>query len=109
MVVKIVDAIVVIDATVSLNAIFGTQTVLDNKQRPLVAIVQHIEQIIQPNRIDLPAPLRTVQIRVWHHIGNVGTGGVILSLVGGDASAHIIAEGDKIDSFSRSACRSSAV
>lgn len=57
MVVKIVDAIVVIDATVSLNAIFGTQTVLDNKQLPLVEIVQHIEQIIQPDRIDLPAPL----------------------------------------------------
>ncbi|MNS90963.1 hypothetical protein D3C72_1250350 [compost metagenome] len=40
-------------------------------------------------------------MRVGHHIENVGAGGVVLLFVGGDAAAHVIAEGDKIDGLAQ--------
>ena len=54
MVIEVVDAVVVVDAAVGLDAIFGAQPVLDDEQRLLIAVVQHVEQVAQPDRVDLP-------------------------------------------------------
>ncbi|MNE96990.1 hypothetical protein D3C80_1952750 [compost metagenome] len=92
MVVDIVNAVIVVDAAVGLDAVFRPQAVLNDKQRFLIAVIQHVEQIAQPHRVNLPAPFRACQMRVRHHVEDIGPGGLVLRLVGGDTAAHVVAE-----------------
>ncbi|MNW13052.1 hypothetical protein D3C71_2108980 [compost metagenome] len=57
MIVEIGNTVVILHDTVGIGFIFRTQTILDNKQRLLIAIPQHIQQSTQADRVNLPAPL----------------------------------------------------
>ncbi|MNP33881.1 hypothetical protein D3C76_1271430 [compost metagenome] len=76
---EIVDAIAVVDFPF-FNDIFCTQSILDNKQRLLVAIVKFEQGNFEPNGVNLPSPFGCRQIRVFHTQNCVACGALDVRL-----------------------------
>ena len=77
MIVQIVDAVVVRDRhaarTVRNELVLCAQSVLDDKERLLPAVIIAIEHIAQSLRVDLPAPLTRLEIRILFPAEDVST------------------------------------
>ena len=89
------------DGAVGFDLVHRTQTVLDDEERLLVAVVQGVQGHAQADRVDLPAPLACGEVRVLErHDGGVARLLVLLDGLGvcRGASRRIIAEADEINS-----------
>lgn len=64
MLLQVVDAVSIMDRTVSLNTVDGAESVLYNKERLPVPVIQGVQRNAQAYRIDLPAPVGSFKIRV---------------------------------------------
>lgn len=61
---QVVNAVVVVDAAIFFHFVVSAKTVFDNKQRPLITLIQFAKGIAQTYWINLPAPVRRFNIRV---------------------------------------------
>ena len=89
---EVVDAIVVVDRTVSLHHIMGAQTVLHNEERLLVAVVQLDERVAQALGINLPTPVACGQVGILDARCQVTAH--LLVLIGIDAVDHAVVVGE---------------
>ena len=61
---EIVNAVIIVNDTVFVWLIDLSQTILPNKERNLIAVIQFIQRKAQPQRVNLPSPRRCFQVGV---------------------------------------------
>ena len=61
---QVVDTIVIVDAAVLFHFVIRAKSVFDDKQRLLVTFIQLAQGVAQAHRVDLPAPVRSFDVRV---------------------------------------------
>ncbi len=61
---KVVDAVLVVHRAVALLHVDRAKAVLNDKQRQLVVIPEPVEGVAKPHRVNLPAPVRFLHVRV---------------------------------------------
>ena len=61
---QVIDPIVIVDRSVLLDLVIGAKAVLYDAHRELEAVIEPVERPAQADRVDLPAPVRSLQIRV---------------------------------------------
>ena len=84
------------DRAVRFLFIQRAEAVLDDEQRLLVAVVDLVERNPQAQRVDLPAPVGSLQVGVAAAEGHVA-GGHFGVLRGADDHRHVVGEGDEVD------------
>ena len=97
---QVVDPVVVVDGSVLLDLVIGAKAVLYDAHRELEAVIEPVEPPAQADRVDLPAPVRSLQIRVLDIIFVVV---VIVRILFGICLydiAHVVREGQPVhDAF----------
>ena len=97
---QVVDPVVVVDGSVRLDLVIGAKAVLYDAHRKFKAIIEPVEPPAQADRVDLPAPVRSLQIRVLDVILVVV---VVMRILFGICLydiAHVIGEGQPVhDTF----------
>ena len=96
MVAEVVDAVVVIYLTGGRYFVIGSETVFYDKKRDAIAVVEVVQRQAQAERVDDPAPVGSLKIRV-----SGAAEEAVLIRVGlilcGDSAIGVIAEGYKVD------------
>ncbi|MNE74686.1 hypothetical protein D3C80_1707800 [compost metagenome] len=96
MIVEVLNAIIVMYRLVAIlvrnQLIYRTQSIFNNEQRLLVAIVERIQHVAQSLRIDLPAPLTCLEIRVWYAAQQVAFTSNFLLWITCLTDTHVVAE-----------------
>ena len=96
MVTQIVDAVGIVNRTVLFLGVERAEAVLNNKQGFLIAVVDLVERDAQTQRVDLPAPVGSLEVGVFSAEGHVA-GGHFLFGSGADDHRHVVREGDKVN------------
>ena len=85
---KIGDALIIVHDAVSGGLLVQADAVLHNHQRQLIALGEHVEHVAQAHGVNLPAPVRSLDIGVLHLDVR------LLFHVIGTRHAHVIGEGE---------------
>ena len=96
---QIIDAVAVVDGAVRFHGIHRAKAVLHNEHGLFVPVVDGVQGHAQAHRVDGPAPLAGLEVRVLHGFQHRIAVGLFFCqdlLIRGDAAAGIVAEGDKI-------------
>lgn len=93
----IVDAIVVLDVAVHVWRVDGTESILNDEQRFLIAVVQLVRRDTEASRVDRPTPFRLLEERVLERAEDVAFGRCVDLRVRARRPARIIAEADIVD------------
>ena len=93
---QIIDPIRIVDAAVLLQFIVSAESVLHHHQRNLIAVVDFVQGIAQSFRVDLPAPVAGLQIRIVDAADQVSAGSSQHFRIHGLTYAHVITERKEI-------------
>src|SRR5699024_5872953 len=92
---QVVDAVAVVDLAVGVLDVLGAQAVFHHHDGDAVAVVDLLQGVAQAHGVDLPAPVRSLQVGVLHAAQHVAAD--LLGVVGGgDAGGHIVAQGVEV-------------
>ena len=97
MLTQVVDAVVIVDGAVLLDDVLRAQAVFDHEQRLLIAVVQVVEGNAEAQRIDGPAPLAFLEVRVLRARKRVALGPCGVGVRARRAARGVVAEGDEVD------------
>lgn len=93
---QVVDAVGIVDFAV-FDFVVGAETVLDDEHRQLVAVVEPVQGVTQPDRIDLPAPIAGFDEFIANKIALFVVVEVRIRLIVRDAEGHIVGEAEIVD------------
>ena len=98
MLTHIVDTVIVMNPAVFSDFINCAQTILDDHDRNLVAIVNLVENISQSQCIDLPSPVGRFEIRILNIDSTVALCCLSLVLCKAYTVTGIVADADEVNS-----------
>ena len=94
---EVFDARVVGDVAVLVGRLVHAHAVLDDEQRLVPALVHLAQRVAQADRIDLPAPVGGLDVRVGHQPVEAVLHRVERGALRADGYGHVVAQGDVVD------------